>query len=96
MSNENNDKVVAFKKLVENYNVKDRKWMDAKLAQEKAYQARSEVVKEIALLVRPAKRVKINGQVVSIICRTSKKDGSESWFFRGLAENDDVFDVGDE
>lgn len=83
-------------KLFGEFDTSHSDWKNKKAAVEAENAKQSELVKRIAAMVAPAKKVRWRGKDLTIVCRPSKDKTTESWFFRGLDDtaDDSIVEIG--
>lgn len=82
-------------KLFAAYEAADKAWEDQKAEVEKSYRLRSDAVKAIALLVAPTKKLRYKGREITLVVRSNKSSGEDSYFFKGASEKEEkIIEVG--
>jgi len=79
----------AVNKLIAKYTKADEAVSSAKAALEKATEARATVCKELAATSGKGK-YRVNGEIVTLTSRKSKKTEQETFFFKGKNDDDEV------
>lgn len=81
--------------LLKQFDEADASWEEKKKQVDAEYSKRSDIVKAIALVIAPSKKLRYKGQDLTIVCRSSKKGSEgESWFFKGTKQDEDIVEIG--
>src|ERR1700722_20612125 len=81
--------------LLATFDAADKDWIEKKAATAVALQVRSDAVKALGVALSPHKKFRLRGEEVTIVCRSTNKGASETWYLKGKSDkNEDLPELG--